>query len=214
MRLSGEGLVEQEAVGGGYAHIKAALVALTMAVALGSATASAEDPQARPGERVRVSTVTAGVGTTHQDELIGVLQSLDVDGLTVLADARPDAVKVPASAIRRLEVSRGRHRPSWAMPTLVGGGALVGGLTGAIIGYGTTCTLDYCASDAEVSHSTWTGTAVGAAVGAAGGLLAASLIHKELWGPASLPDWAHAPKVTLGLAPVRRGVGIRVSVAF
>lgn len=75
----------------------AVFFALTIAVGpAGIATARADDPQARPGERVRVSTVATAAGTTHQDELVGVLQSLDVDGLAVLADARPEAVHVPS----------------------------------------------------------------------------------------------------------------------
>ena len=198
-----------------YALVPAALLALTLVVGPGSlAMARAEDPQARPGERVRVSTVTTAVGTTHEDELIGVLQSLDGDGLTVLADARPEPVHVPASAIRRLELSRGRHRPGWAMPTLVGGGALVGAFTGAIVGGAASCTVDYCASDQEITDNAWTGAAVGAAVGAVGGLIGALFVRQERWEQASLPASAYPPKVSLGLIPVRRGVGLRVTVAF
>ena len=103
------------------------------------------------------------------------------------------------------------------MPTLVAGGALVGALTGAIVVEAASCNPNYdsysdysCASDEELGKGAW----IGAAVGAVGGLIGASFIRKELWAPASLPDWAHPPKVTLGLAPVRRGVGLRVTVAF
>ena len=141
------------------------------------------------GSEVRARPVTGTVVGWHADTLVLLLQE------------GGESLRVPAAALARLEVSRGRRSNA-------GRGARLGLLGGAVVGAG----LGAAFADAQVvSNGTMvalaagfgsvTGMLLGAGIGAA--------IHSERWEDVPLPD------VALVLAPPGAGgLTLRISVSF
>jgi hypothetical protein len=137
---------------------------------MGATSSPGDDAAAvAPGTRLRVFAPTLG-----RKPLVGVLQSLRDDALTLAAEGHPSAVVVPRQEVTRIDRSGGRHsRARWAIR-----GAGLGLLAGVAIGLakGNTCTgfelidiftLGGCSAKAKAAIGAILGIPAGALVGLA-----------------------------------------------
>jgi hypothetical protein len=169
------------------------LTSLLVALPLAAAPVADHAPTLEPGARVRVTLVE-----TPARALVGTLESRSDRGLTLRLDQHTRVV--PADAIRRVEVSRGR-RPSTKWAVL---GGLAGGAVGAFAGGCLANKDDYgvlCAGQDDKKY------VVGAAVGGlVGGALGAWLGRSEQWEDVA-PTPRPAPFAPRGGAPREDPVG-------
>jgi hypothetical protein len=165
----------------------------------GTVLRAGDETEPAAGARVRIR-VSPGVEPPRKgSRLTGTLTESGPDSLVLtLPDER--RVTIPRAAIRKMEVSRGRHR---------GKGALVGAAVGLGVGLavsgaaGATCDGWSClGAGALLVVGTPVATVAGAGLGAAAG--------KERWQPV---EAARGPHLTV--APtVGRGVGARLAFSF
>jgi hypothetical protein len=171
---------------------------LALLLSMPPAFVMADDASSTPpveGDRIRLD--ASGVG---DQPIIGRLLSADQSALAVTRDDG-GVVNVPRSAIRELEVARGRRSHAKK-------GAIIGAAAGAgLILAAYAVSEDDCDSDAcgvyAVAYST--------AFAAFGGLVGAGI------GKMFKTDrWVQVDpgRVKVSLAPRGRGVALRVSVAF
>ena len=93
-------------------------------------TSGSDEVEARPGAKVRITTVEpiqAGPGQSAvpQGVVVGTLLEGDGGAITVLLRTEKDHVRIPRTAIKRLEIGKGSTR---------GRNALIGAGIGAAIG--------------------------------------------------------------------------------
>lgn len=174
----------------------ACLLLLTIAYA-GAAAQAGPVP---PGSRVRVTSPMLGDAPR-----IGTAVTFRSDTL-VFQRAGSQAVVIPASALTRLELSTGRHRP---ILKGMGIGFLVGAATGVILGFAS--------GDSENGWWDWTaeqkagiGGSVLGTVGALAGAVIGATRVTETWTRVSLGSAATG----VGPSPNGRGVGLAISVHF
>jgi len=173
-----------------------------LAVLLIGTTVAAEDPPgtqatlAQLGAKVRITTVEPTSATSDQpSRVIGTLVEADGDGLTVLRKEKEDRVRIPRSAIQKLEVGRGTTRGRRALIGAGVGAAL--GLAVAAIDYSNCEEGDWCELVWGLPVLT---TPVGAVLGLATG--------GQRWVEAS------PPRVAFSIRPARRGVQLACSITF
>ncbi len=143
------------------------------------------------GSRVRV---TAPEGGTQP--LVGTVVGLEPHAMLVQSGTAGASTRIALGPTTTLEVSGGRRSKA-------GRGALLGAAVGAMPGLWLTFG-DYDTDDYSPGAVAAIGAAAGAAVGAAVGWA----LKSEQWLPAELPS------VTAGIAPLRRGVGLSLRVAW
>ncbi len=136
---------------------------------MGATSSPGDDADAiAPGTRLRVFARTLG-----SKPLVGVVQSLRDDALTLAAEGHPSAVVVPRQEVTRIDRSGGRHsRGRWAIR-----GAGLGLLAGVAIGLagGNTCTgqlpdiltLGTCSAGTKAAIGALLGVPAGALIGLA-----------------------------------------------
>ena len=143
------------------------------------------------GQRVRL-VLLAG------DPLVGRLLEVGADSFRL---ARPgEARTIPASDVRRVELSVGRHSHA-------GRGAVIGAVVGGALGLLAVASAgdDYYYTDGEKVAGAVGITAMGAGVGA----LIGGLTHSERWQ--ELSD-VRSSGVSLIVAPASRSVGLRLKL--
>jgi hypothetical protein len=148
--------------------VLATLASLLLALPLTAAPVAEEAPTLEPGDRVRVT-----LAETPSRALVGALEARGEHDLTLRLDQHSRVV--PADAILRVEVSRGR-RPSTKWAVL---GGLAGGAVGAFAGGCLANKDDYgvlCAGQDDTRY-----VIGGAAGGLVGGAVGAWLGRTERW---------------------------------
>jgi len=159
-------------------------------------------PSVHVGSRVRLR---AG-----KRSFVGKVKKIERGTLTLLDDTRLDPVEVPTASITKVQLSI-NHRRHGAKGALIGAGA--GALVGALAMTGATdCGLVFyesCTADRVARNIA--GLAAG---GALWGTLIGALVVTEKWRDASVEDIRGAGQIRVSIAPVRRGAGLAVSVAF
>ena len=177
------------------------LVVCASSLLLSAALAEGGEPSSEPARiRLKATSEVAEDGTVTSREgkqwIVGKLVATDAEHLTVAAAGKP-SVRVPRTAVQRLQVSRGRSRGKAALIG-AGVGAVVGLAWGAIehsrcesSGEGM-CDLAYGIPVMTVPVCALVGLAVG----------------KERWVETS-PAGFH-----LGLSPTRDGVRVVGRLAF
>ena len=181
----------------------AILVAILAFVPLASATA-----QVRPGARVRVTVYFCQpfysncVGGSPQ-QFVATFVTWEVDTLVVQSNG--DTLSVPVDLVRRLDVS-------WDRKTNRGMGAgigfFLGGVAGAVIGYGT---YEECFCLGDVGPEAL--AIAGAVIGGLGGLVTGAFIGSAI----KTDRWREVPlyRMRVSLGPQRHGrFGVGMSVRF
>jgi hypothetical protein len=147
------------------------------------------------GDRVRVSTSTAGKATT------GRLIEMGPDFVRLQVSGRAEPVAVPLAAITRLARSLGRRSSA-------GQGALIG----TVAGTGLAAALVMKSSDSDCDGSCAPYAAIiGSAIVGAGALVGAisgALIRTERWESAPLG------RIGVSVVPRHRGAALALSVRF
>jgi hypothetical protein len=156
--------------------------------------------EARPGAKVRITTVeplqaVPGQSAAPEGIVVGTLVEGDGGAITVLRQTEKDRIRIPRTAIKRLEIGKGSTR---------GRNALIGAGIGAGIGLAwATVEHSRCKGEmlcgVEFALPVLT-TPVGALVGLATG--------KQRWVDAS------PTPVAVSVLPARRGIGLACSVSF
>jgi hypothetical protein len=173
---------------------------LVIGPAVAGVSFASEPAEARPGARVRVTTgpsaqATSGQPGVQHRTVIGTLLDADGDAITVLRRGGEDRVHIARTAIRRLEVARGRTR---GRSTLIGAGIGAGvGLGVAVIEHHQCKGEFMCGVEFVLPVLT---TPVGALVGFAAG--------KQQWVNVSPMGGG------LSILPRRRGVQVAWVVRF
>ena len=148
-----------------------------------------------PGMRVRLVAPDVLAG-----KIVGTLQLMDEESVTVKIDGRSEPLSVRRDKIERLDVSAGR-RSRWFY---AGIGAAVGALGGAIAGGNNKSTLFH--SDYTTNEAATQGGVVGAAVGA---VIGALIPPGERW------TRAEGSSYRISFAPrLEHGVGLSFAVGF
>lgn len=164
---------------------------LVLALALSPPGARAGEAIAVPGSRVRVTAPAIG-----PKPFVGVLTDIDPESLALLAPDRYVPMKLPRSAVTKIEVSRShRSKLKWAL--LGAGAGVAAGIAFGRCGLDTkNCSLEDQDHDANLGATLMIAGAV------AGGLYAAERWHR-------VP--MDGPRVSV--APVRGG-GVVASVTM
>ena len=139
--------------------------------------AFAQDPAPlHPGLRIRVAQASA----PHR--LIGTLDSLGPDSLTLSIQSSGGSVAIPLEAITALEVAAGARRP-------LARSALYGAITGLALGTVLALASDYKCIDC-VDSSGGAPIVIGftTAIGSLFGLAVGSVTLEERWRPIHLPN--------------------------
>ncbi len=172
---------------------------MAMAVLCPSSAIGQEPPQARPGDRIRITAPPCGL--QRQEATLASL-----DGEALLATAPPGAeIRCPVQSVTMLEASAGTRRRGWKPVVLgLGIGTGLGFLTaGAIAGN------DDSTGDDDVGVGLM---AAGALIGGAGiGLIAGvvvGLTHTEDWREVEMPVQPFVVRSADG----RTGLGLSVPV--
>jgi hypothetical protein len=152
-----------------------------------------------PGARVRATVTGAEVcGRLSRHDgicrLTGRLVGGDADHLTVVADGREGTIRVPRSAVTRLEVSLGRSREDGAVI-----GAGVGLLAGLVLG---AVQHGACDPERQMCDLAWLTPVLTVPLGAGIGIAAGT----EEWTPASPAHVAATPR--------RDGMRVALSIRF
>lgn len=170
------------------------LSALTaLAIASGAVSLPAQEATLPlQGQRVRL-VLQAG------EPLVGHLLESNADSFRLAASTGP-ARTIPASEVRRLEVSVGRHSHA-------GRGAVIGSAVGGALGLLAVASAgnDYYYTDGEKAVGVVGLTAMGAGVGA----LIGGLTHSERWQEV---DVVRSSGVSLMVQPATRSVGLRLTL--
>ena len=177
-------------------------LSMTMAVITMAAPAAAQGVVLNPGARVRLDAPSAGV-RHFEGTIIATGDTIDV----ARASAR---VRVPASAVTRLEVSGGKNRTQGAVRGIMWGAGI-----GLVVGAVSVNTADNSVCyDSRVGRSDCTVSSKGewiaasAVGGALWGALFGALVGRERWDTVAVPG-SHAtaamrprigPVGTLGIA--------------
>ena len=177
-----------------------------MALLLAGALAAPAGAQVtlQPGAKVRITAPSTGVDR-FQGTIISTGDTIDV--------ARGDArVRVPAAAVTRLELSRGKSRLAGA-----GHGALWGAGSGLVFGALTSGLRDnpdvVCEDGSGCeAYSTGEWLALNATGGALWGVLIGAIVGKERWDAVPVPGTTRTSMtVQPWIAPERR-VGVMVTL--
>lgn len=144
------------------------------------------------GQRVRL-VLQAG------EPVVGHLLASIADSFRLAGNAGP-ARTIPASQVRRLEVSVGRHSHA-------GRGAAIGSAVGGVLGLLAVASAgnDYYYTDGEKAVGVVGLTAMGAGVGA----LIGGLTHSERWQEVNV---TRSPGLSLMVHPVTGSVGLRLTL--
>jgi hypothetical protein len=172
-----------------------ALLTLPCTVAYGQTTPLAT------GNRVQVTS------PAHRaDKVVGTVLAIQNDTLVLQVEKITDPVRLPFSAITKIQVSRGQRRR-------VGDGLIMGGAIGAGVGM----LLGFAAGDDDpgiLAMSAGDKAAIGAVLlgvaGAGLGGLLGARSTKERWEPVPLGGVA----ARIGMAPRGDGVALRLSARF
>jgi hypothetical protein len=175
---------------------------------IASATAAPLGAQVmlQPGAKVRITAPTAGV-ERFQGTVIATGDTIDV--------ARGDArVRVPAAAVTRLELSRGKGRLAGA-----GRGALWGGGIGLALGAITSGQRDEYADCDDLEpfvecdpYSTGEWLAINTVGGAAWGALIGAIVGKERWDVIPVPGATRTSMTVRPFMAPGREVGLVVTL--
>jgi hypothetical protein len=160
----------------------------------------------QPGAKVRITAPTAGI-QRFQGTIITTGDTIDV--------ARGDArVRVPAAAVTRLELSRGKSRLAGA-----GRGALWGAGIGLAIGaismsqrdeYAGCDDLDLFVDCDPYSSGEW--LAINAGGGAIWGALIGAIVGKERWDVVPVPGATRTSMTVRPLVAPGRALGLVVTL--
>lgn len=99
------------------------LILLFLAVVVVPAAVAAQEPEVKPGARIRVWT------TGTQEPVIGTLQGYNADSLSIFGPSGQPPTVVSRTAVSRLEISKRRSRGRAVL-----NGLLAGTVTGALAG--------------------------------------------------------------------------------
>ena len=177
------------------------LLVLPLLVRSGSLSAQ-EPPPIEPGARVRVTVPDFGL-----EKSVGTCLALSNGSMQFLPQSGPSPRTIPVTAMTRLQVSRGRK-------SHIVGGAVLGGLTGAVVGgtvviLGTQlgcettggCSVDWGEGGRWIALFSVIGVAFGGGIGA--------LVKTDRWEEVPLD------RLRVSLAPQRDGrFALGVYVAF
>ena len=183
------------------------LIPLAIALAIRPGPlASQQLPALRPGTRVRISSIAAGL-QRQQGTVLGE-RGDTLDFRPNSCESACAVLKIPGEAVDRVEVFGGRSHVKGA---LVGG--FVGGLFGAAVASSTTDRHANCESG---NYSTCLGAAFARPFAIAGLFaLAGAAIGGAVGIGSTWRDVPSASAVHLGLGPVGpRGVGLVLHAAF
>ena len=165
------------------------------------------------GQRVRVSSngrLSAPHGRSAPD-VVGTLQTFDGKHLTVSVKGLDKPVIVPATSIRRLDVSRGKR-------SLFREGAASGAVIAGLIGLGVAIRCyDQCWDDDEgTGVKGVVGFTLGfGAVGGAFGAIVAAPFRADRWERVPLPNPTRVSRrIGLTVHPVPHGAAANVSLRF
>ena len=163
------------------------------------------------GQRVRVS--PAGRATAPDGRsapaVVGVLESHDDHQLTISAKGMDKPAVVPLSAVRRIEVSRGRR--SFAKQGAVAVGS-AGVLFGLLVGY--AC-LEGCMEGEGTARVLLVAPLVFGGMGAAAGGIVGAPFRTERWERMPLPaPNASSGRVRFSVHPVPRGAAAAMTLRF
>jgi hypothetical protein len=164
-----------------------------LAIASGAVSLPAQEASLPlQGQRVRL-VLQAG------EPVVGHLLESHADSFR-LAGSRGPARTIPASEVRRLEVSVGRH-------SRAGHGAIIGSAVGGALGLLAVASSggDYYYTDGEKAAGVVGLTAMGAGVGA----LIGGLTHSERWQEVNV---MRSSGVSLMVRPATRSVGLRLAL--
>lgn len=156
-------------------------------------------PQLAEGSRVRVTLVDSA------KRVKGTLGMLDQKVLTLDVDHNKQPLTFERTAVKRLELSRGRS------PWRAAGLGLVGGVAGLGVAIVSLWTIHDCWNECDPGEGNY--LLALPIIGMAGGV---ALGSRERWHPVDPlgPPAAPAGKVGLRLAPRAGGMGISVAVRF
>jgi hypothetical protein len=160
------------------------LMTLAALVCLAQCSAAADEREPLPGVGTRVRVQAPGVSSGR---LIGTLEDVTSDKLSLWVEDQEALVRVPLEAVEKIEVSRGR-KSLWKS-VLIGAGIMAA--IGAATRVAEPCNGSAC------THYPDEGALGGAVIGAAAGLIVGAL-GGERWRPIA-PD-----RLRVGLAPTRR----------
>jgi hypothetical protein len=154
-----------------------------------------EVPTVHVGSRVRLRAMK---GT-----FVGQVKKIEPRILTLLEDTKVESIEIPTPSITRVELSTNRRRHAKQ-------GALIGTGIGLVLGLlaGTGDGVCYALCDPSETIP------AGAASGLLWGSLIGVLIVTEDWTDGRVEDVRPAKPVRISIAPVRRGAGLAVSIAF
>lgn len=168
-------------------------------------SAEAQVPAVSRGARVRVT-----VPGVSPKPLVGVVDSVGGNMLT-LRTRRDFSTTMALSQVTRLEISRGRKRPTWSKTAPLWLTASTGGV-GALVGYATTPKDDFFGPDFGAAILGGLGGVLGLLVGTS----LAFNVREDTWEPVPVGAASSRALVTpsVWLAPGKRAVTIGIHGAF
>ena len=184
--------------------MRGSMMGMALLVAGAAAVPAGAQVMLQPGAKVRITAPSTGVDR-FEGTIIATGDTIDV--------ARGDArVRVPASAVTRLELSRGRSRLAGA-----GRGALWGagiGLAFGALTSGLRDDPDLCGDDASTceGYSMGEWLVLNTTGGALWGVIIGAIVGKERWDTIAVPGTTRTSMtVQPWIAPERR-VGVMVTL--
>jgi hypothetical protein len=156
--------------------VRSAFVVATMLGTVSAAASAQRNDGLQVGARYRVTLVKfpdrVGPQLPADRWLAGELTERRADTLMLRPHPATGSVAVPATAIDRLEVSRGVSRATSAFENALGG-AIAGGIAGYFLYDSGLRGINF--------HKPWQAVGISAATGAAGGLIGGLLFPVERW---------------------------------
>lgn len=182
------------------------MVGLLLVLALASPPASPAAAEAVPLQLGRTVRVELAEAPDRPSRLEGRLMALSGESLTLRSDDK--VFEVPWTDVRRIQRRHKERRASILQGAALGlvAGAIVGGPVAAISNQASSCSY-VCFSDSEAG--VLGGIAYGVVGLAVGGVVGA--VRPAQWDEAMRRPKAEA---SVGLMPVRRGLGLQMRVRF
>jgi hypothetical protein len=164
-----------------------------------------------PGQEERAAVLRPG------RQMVGELREADDETILIRPDGRDQTYRVRRSALAQFEVRRG-WRPGKRLGIGAAVGAVAGVVIGGVIGYQVRAPLTTEDWETGRHHTDWyhgLGALEGGVVGALAGGLTGALVGLGSFHQYWVPLAPKAPKrLSLGLQPVPKGVGVSLRYGF